>query len=649
LLQLEDRVVPTVTLGAHFIGMGVNDTPGAIPPDPIAAVGPTQVIETVNTDIAIYPKDSSGTWSYKADFTAFFASVQSGSYFSDCTVLYDDLIGRWFVGLLDFKTDPSGATLVSTSFDYAVSTTSSPRGARDFRAYAVNLTNNDPDGANAFVGDFPRVGWNANAFTVSFNMFTSDSSQVQDHVLLLNINPQSPATTTLLDIEGVVNSDVAPVTMHGATATTPMYILAETLDASGNATGDSLTLYTETDPLGSPKLTSTTLSVAPYTAPPPATQTDSADMIATNDSRILNADWRNNVLVATQNVGVFADAQCHVRWYQLSTAGSSPVLQQQGTLGVGSGADSYYPCIAIAPGGTLGLTYMESSPQEDMSVYVTGRAPNDPSGQMESAVLVQAGETPYFVDPQLGLEDPPYRAGDFSGIEVDSDGSFWACSEFASSDDYGGLGFGINWGTALGNFKVSSSAPPQLAQAPAVNGNTSALAGAQRSMVDSLAYTFSKSVSLAANAFTIALHPTVTVNGTTGQTVGTLPALSWSSPDGGVTWVVTFSGAGVVNGSIADGVYDITLNHAAVTDATGQAMSADRTDTFYRLYGDTNGDGTVNNSDTFQFKSTFLKNAGDAGYLAYLDYNGDGTINNTDAFQLKKRFLTSYTGFTATI
>ena len=78
-------------------------------------------------------------------------------------------------------------------------------------------------------------------------------------------------------------------------------------------------------------------------------------------------------------------------------------------------------------------------------------------------------------------------------------------------------------------------------------------------------------------------------------------------------------------------------------------MAADRVDTFFRLYGDTNGDGTVNNTDTFKMKTTFLKNVGDAGYLAYLDYNGDGTVNNSDTFQLKKRFLTNYTGFTPTL
>jgi hypothetical protein len=203
---------------------------------------------------------------------------------------------------------------------------------------------------------------------------------------------------------------------------------------------------------------------------------------------------------------------------------------------------------------------------------------------------------------------------------------------------------------SAGKSVIAVTWPPiALVKAPQVNGNSAALAGAQRSMVDSVMYTFNHAVTLAANAFTIALHAGVTVNGTTGQTVGTVPTLAYSSADGGVTWVVTFSGAGVVNNSIADGVYDLTLHAAAVSDANGLTLTADRVDTFFRLYGDTNGDGTVNNTDAFKFKSTFLKSSGNAGYLAYLDYNGDGTVNNTDAFQLKKRFLTNYGGFTPTL
>jgi hypothetical protein len=646
-LPLEDRVAPSVSLATHFVGLGVNDTvDGETPPDPSAAVGPSSVVEAVNNDVAIYSKIGGGQL-YNADFDHFFQSVKTGAaFFSNPAVAYDELTGTFFVGVLDLHLNTFVQYFTSASFDYAVSTTSNPAGAADFTYYSVNLTTGDPAGANAFWADFPRVGWNANALVVSFNMFTADAAQAYNHALILNINPQGPATTTLLDVPGgVSNATLVPAVMHGAAATDPMYFLEETLDASGTPTGNSLRVFTETNPLGSPKLTSADVSVAAYTAPPAATQKGTSDKMSTNDSGILNAEWRGNVLVAAQNVGVAADSNCHARWYQLNTAGASPALVQQGTVGVGSGADSYYPSIALAPGGTLGLTYMESSSTEYLSMYVTGRVPDDPAGQVQAAVLAKAGEAPYTANPDD--DTPPYRAGDYSAVTVDSDGSFWAVNEYASSQDF--MGTGLNWGTALANFQVTPNAPPQLAQAPQVNGDSAALAGAQRSMVDSIVYTFSHAVSPAANAFTIALHPGVTVNGVTGQTFGTLPTLTWASPDGGLTWVVTFSGPSVIGGSIADGVYDLILNHAAVTDSAGNTLAADRVDTFFRLYGDTNGDGTVNNADTFKLRATFGLSAGAAGYLAYLDYNGDGTVNNADVFQFRNRFGTTFGGFTATI
>jgi predicted outer membrane repeat protein len=199
------------------------------------------------------------------------------------------------------------------------------------------------------------------------------------------------------------------------------------------------------------------------------------------------------------------------------------------------------------------------------------------------------------------------------------------------------------------SFTVDPLTPIALTQNPQINGDLAALAGAQRSMVDDIVFTFNHAVTLAAGAFTIALHGNVTVNGVGGQTVGTLPTLSYTSPDGGVTWIVTFSGSGVIGGSIADGVYDITLNHAAVTDAAGEALANDRTDTFFRLFGDSNGDGRVNNLDALRLRSTYGKQAGNAGFLAYLDYNADGWVNNTDALLFRDRFGTSYANFTPTI
>jgi hypothetical protein len=170
-----------------------------------------------------------------------------------------------------------------------------------------------------------------------------------------------------------------------------------------------------------------------------------------------------------------------------------------------------------------------------------------------------------------------------------------------------------------------------------VNGNNASLAGLQRSMVNSLVYTFSEAVTLGANAFVIVVH--------NGQT-GTIPTLNYTSSDGGITWIVTFSGNGVVGNSIANGVYDITLS----TDPTvvssvnhpGAPVQA-QTNTFYRLFGDINGDHVVNAADNLQFRTAL------SVYNAIFDYNGDGAVNAADNLKFRTALSTTFGDFVTTI
>jgi hypothetical protein len=161
-----------------------------------------------------------------------------------------------------------------------------------------------------------------------------------------------------------------------------------------------------------------------------------------------------------------------------------------------------------------------------------------------------------------------------------------------------------------------------------VNGNNSALAGVQRSMVDSIVYTFNQAVNLGSNAFSIALNSTFAS--------GTLPTLTWTAinpnADGSSTqWAVTFSGAGVLNGSIGDGVYNITINGSAVTaDSNPAVTGTSRTDTFYRLFGDATGVGSVTGTDYNALLSTFNLKSTAAGYLAYFNEDGAGKIDAPD-------------------
>src|SRR5262249_30862300 len=140
-----------------------------------------------------------------------------------------------------------------------------------------------------------------------------------------------------------------------------------------------------------------------------------------------------------------------------------------------------------------------------------------------------------------------------------------------------------------------------------LNGNDTTLTGAQRSRVTNLVVVFDQAVSLDPNAFIISLHSNVTVDSIPGQTAGTVPTMNLASGDG-KTWIITFSGNGVdAGGSIADGVYDITIDHTKVKLVTSPSttMAADYTSAFHRLFGDLNGDGVVNALENGQFRNVF--------------------------------------------
>jgi subtilase family serine protease len=149
---------------------------------------------------------------------------------------------------------------------------------------------------------------------------------------------------------------------------------------------------------------------------------------------------------------------------------------------------------------------------------------------------------------------------------------------------------------------------------------------AQRSMVTHLTLTFGAVVTIDDGAFALE-------RAGGGESVA---VTATSRVEGDRTIVtLTFSGNGIVAGSLADGRYTLTVLADKVHSADGQALDGngdgaaggDYIDELFRLFGDANGDGVVDNADYFFFRSTAGKKAGQAGFLWYLDSNGDGTVD----------------------
>ena len=82
-----------------------------------------------------------------------------------------------------------------------------------------------------------------------------------------------------------------------------------------------------------------------------------------------------------------------------------------------------------------------------------------------------------------------------------------------------------------------------------------------------------------------------------------------------------------------------------------QHLGNNVTDSFLRLFGDNNGDGSVAPTPDFNaFKATLGSSSGDSNYLAQFDSNADGSVAPTPDFNsFKARLGTQFFGFTVTM
>ena len=94
------------------------------------------------------------------------------------------------------------------------------------------------------------------------------------------------------------------------------------------------------------------------------------------------------------------------------------------------------------------------------------------------------------------------------------------------------------------------------------------------------------------------------------------------------------------------GYYDLTIDASQITGAGGN-LDGDANSTsggnysvigstankFFRLYGDGNGDGTVNQPDYIAFRNAFNN-----GPSSAFDFEGDGNVTQSDYIQFRNRF-----------
>ncbi|HZU37043.1 MAG TPA: hypothetical protein VFA18_14075, partial [Gemmataceae bacterium] len=359
---------------------------------------------------------------------------------SDPSVLYDSdgTTGNFVVLILDYTRSSKPNYL-----DWAISHGDPSTGSLTwtFHQYPVGFEAS----GNSFA-DYPRAGWNADGYFISFNMFGPSTFKHESTVYIPRNSFSGSFPYTQSD-NGTSNFTMTPAVMHGGVSGYEYFV--DTGNTGGG--GSSIQVLSMSSPYTASTLKSVSVGVAPYTAGGSPQQPSGT--IASFDTRIFNAAYSNGHLVAAHQGGLNgASTPVYALWYDVNVSGSgstlSATLNQQGhPTPATSTTSAFMPSVEIDPNGSIGMDYEESSTTEYWSMYVTERTTSDPLGSMETPVVAGVG----------GTNTSDSRLGDFSAITVDpvydttnNAYHFWAHGEYQLTSSNA-------WQTYVASFYVTGT------------------------------------------------------------------------------------------------------------------------------------------------------------------------------------------------
>jgi hypothetical protein len=196
-------------------------------------------------------------------------------------------------------------------------------------------------------------------------------------------------------------------------------------------------------------------------------------------------------------------------------------------------------------------------------------------------------------------------------------------------------------GSGSVTFVLNAIVPPKVQSVVFGDGT------AQRSMVGEITVDLDSVVSIGTGAFVLERKNGLAWDNLASE-LSILIATSLFNNNTRAT--LTFSGAGIVGGSLADGNYRLTVQSAGITksgvplDGDGNGIAGDSyvlgesaTDNFFRYFGDYDGNRIVNGIDLGRFRRANGTLAGEPEFNSMFDFNGDGIINGIDLGRFRIR------------
>jgi hypothetical protein len=380
--------------GIDFIGSNC----GCLPPDTNAAVGNDFVVETVNLQIRIWNK-TLGNILLDQPLSEFFGAFSGG----DPYVIYDDIADRWYVSGLD--SDDTGLFL-------AVSNDGNP--LHGFFTFHLH----DPP-FPAGLPDYPKPGFNKDAIFITFNNFGPGGGAAATVLAIDKLAAFTGQLSLFAAVPQFQFRAMPPAQMHDdKTGGVEWFVSTDGTDAGGN----TIRVTKMTDYFTSnPGFAYFSLPVAPYQNAPRADQPGGGVTTFPNTTTT-QVQFHANHLVTAMASARAADGFQYPKGLVFDVDISLGVPNEavgEFVVDPGPGVAVQMPSVDMDKPGKLGLTWMESSANEFLSMWVGTLDPT--TGRLVSTVA--AGGVGFF--------SVNFRIGDYSATVLDPDGAtFWSANEY---------------------------------------------------------------------------------------------------------------------------------------------------------------------------------------------------------------------------
>ncbi len=621
---------PTMNMPSPFLTFaGMNSIlgcNGCLPPDTDGDVGPNHYIQSVNSSIRIHDKSGNvlaGPITYNSFFSAMGTSTPCGSNVNggDGIVFYDHISDRWIITDFAFPAFPG------TSFYQCigVSKTSDPVSG-GYWLYAIQV---DPGNPN-YIGDYPKFGLWPDAYYMSVNLFSNNTTfngvrvYALDRASMINGGPANTIAFSILPADLGDQYSLQPATFrHGdpPPAGQPEWFANINSSAVAGTVetqvfvrrfhADFVTPANSTFGVGAGHTPDGIITVNGFvdafdavsgTAIVPNGTGTTTQYLDTLGDKIMtplvyqNQSGTESLYAShTVNNNQGGTGPTAIRWYQFNvTANTIPATpaQQQSFNNGGDGLWRAMPSINVDHEGNVSIGYTASSATVDPGIRVAGRLASDPPNTMAQGEAVLAAGTGHQTSTSG-------RWGDYSSMHVDpSDGcSFYHTNEYYSATNASA------WNTRVGAFKFASCTPSAL-PSPSPSGSPTPTptpgpgGGAGPVTVTATAgtvgptdYATVKGAFDAINAGTHQGALNIYVSGNTTETAAAVLNASGSGSASYTTAVMIPVGARTVSGNLATPLIDLNGADNVTIDglnASGNSLTFSNTNT-----GTTAGTSTI--------------------------------------------------------